>query len=128
MARFVNDTLKLAGWDVEIADAVKVKGLCAARCQDRGALSGESYGRVGSCLAALRARLVLDPSGLCLLNGHARDNLFRQPQREDKPRHEPSWDRPGRSRESGFRTDSSANDGPELVLRNAKLVTQDSVE
>ncbi len=26
-ARFVHDTLELAGWDVEIADAVKVKGL-----------------------------------------------------------------------------------------------------
>jgi hypothetical protein len=26
-ARFVHDTLELSGWDVEIADAVKVKGL-----------------------------------------------------------------------------------------------------
>jgi transposase len=32
-ARFVHDTLELAGWDVEIADAVKVKGLAPLACK-----------------------------------------------------------------------------------------------
>ena len=31
--RFVHDTLELAGWDVEIADAVKVKGLAPLACK-----------------------------------------------------------------------------------------------
>ncbi len=34
-ARFVHDQLELAGWDVEIADALKVKGLAPAGRQDR---------------------------------------------------------------------------------------------
>ena len=34
-ARFVHDTLELAGWDVEIADAQKVRGLAPPRGQDR---------------------------------------------------------------------------------------------
>src|SRR4051812_35066579 len=34
-ARFVHDRLELAGWQVEIADAQKVKGLGAAGLQDR---------------------------------------------------------------------------------------------
>jgi transposase len=32
-ARFVHDTLELAGWDVEIADAVKVRGLAPLACK-----------------------------------------------------------------------------------------------
>ena len=32
-ARFVHDQLELAGWDVEIADAVKVKGLAPLTCK-----------------------------------------------------------------------------------------------
>jgi transposase len=32
-ARFVHDTLELAGWSVEIADAVKVKGLAPLACK-----------------------------------------------------------------------------------------------
>ena len=32
-ARFVHDTLELAGWDVEIADAQKVKGLAPLACK-----------------------------------------------------------------------------------------------
>src|SRR5262245_15275802 len=32
-ARFVHDTLELAGWDVEIADAAKVKGLAPLACK-----------------------------------------------------------------------------------------------
>ena len=32
-ARFVHDTLELAGWDVLIADAVKVKGLAPLACK-----------------------------------------------------------------------------------------------
>jgi len=32
-ARFVHDTLELAGWEVEIADAVKVKGLAPLACK-----------------------------------------------------------------------------------------------
>jgi transposase len=32
-ARFVHDQLELAGWDVEIADAVKVKGLAPLACK-----------------------------------------------------------------------------------------------
>jgi transposase len=32
-ARFVHDTLELAGWDVQIADAVKVKGLAPLACK-----------------------------------------------------------------------------------------------
>lgn len=32
-ARFVHDTLELAGWDVEIADALKVKGLAPLACK-----------------------------------------------------------------------------------------------
>lgn len=32
-ARFVHDSLELAGWDVEIADAVKVKGLAPLACK-----------------------------------------------------------------------------------------------
>jgi transposase len=32
-ARFVHDTLELAGWDVTIADAVKVKGLAPLACK-----------------------------------------------------------------------------------------------
>ncbi len=32
-ARFVHDRLELAGWDVEIADAVKVKGLAPLVCK-----------------------------------------------------------------------------------------------
>jgi transposase len=32
-ARFVHDTLELSGWDVEIADAVKVKGLAPLACK-----------------------------------------------------------------------------------------------
>jgi transposase len=32
-ARFVHDTLELAGWDVAIADAVKVKGLAPLACK-----------------------------------------------------------------------------------------------
>src|SRR5437588_418866 len=43
-ARFVHDQLELSGWDVEVADAVKVKGLAppaagcwrAWRCPSRG--------------------------------------------------------------------------------------------
>ena len=34
-ARFVHDRLELAGWQVEIADAQKVKGLAPLRLQDR---------------------------------------------------------------------------------------------
>src|SRR5215213_2082471 len=34
-ARFVHDRLELYGWQVEIADAQKVKGLARARVQDR---------------------------------------------------------------------------------------------
>jgi hypothetical protein len=32
-ARFVHDTLELAGWDVEIADAQRVKGLAPLACK-----------------------------------------------------------------------------------------------
>ena len=32
-ARFVHDTLELAGWDVEIADAAKVKGIAPLACK-----------------------------------------------------------------------------------------------
>jgi hypothetical protein len=32
-ARFVHDQLELAGWEVEIADAVKVKGLAPLACK-----------------------------------------------------------------------------------------------
>ena len=32
-ARFVHDQLELAGWDVRIADAVKVKGLAPLACK-----------------------------------------------------------------------------------------------
>lgn len=32
-AEFVHDTLELAGWDVQIADAVKVKGLATLACK-----------------------------------------------------------------------------------------------
>jgi transposase len=32
-ARFVHDQLELAGWDVVIADAQKVKGLVALACK-----------------------------------------------------------------------------------------------
>ena len=32
-ARFVHDMLELAGWEVEIADAVKVKGLAPLACK-----------------------------------------------------------------------------------------------
>jgi hypothetical protein len=32
-ARFVHDTLELAGWDVDIADAQKVKGLAPLACK-----------------------------------------------------------------------------------------------
>ena len=32
-ARFAHDTLERCGWDVEIADAVKVKGLAALACK-----------------------------------------------------------------------------------------------
>jgi len=32
-ARFVHDQLERAGWDVEIADAVKVKGLAPLACK-----------------------------------------------------------------------------------------------
>ena len=32
-ARFVHDTLELAGWEVEIADAQKVKGLAPLACK-----------------------------------------------------------------------------------------------
>jgi len=32
-ARFVHDTLERCGWDVEVADAVKVKGLAPLACQ-----------------------------------------------------------------------------------------------
>src|SRR5439155_3227172 len=32
-ARFVHDQLELAGWDVEIADALKVKGLAPLACK-----------------------------------------------------------------------------------------------
>ena len=32
-ARFVHDRLELAGWEVEIADAVKVKGLAPLACK-----------------------------------------------------------------------------------------------
>ena len=32
-ARFVHDTLELAGWDVDIADAEKVKGLAPLACK-----------------------------------------------------------------------------------------------
>jgi hypothetical protein len=36
-ARFVHDQLELAGWQVEIADARKVKGLAPLACKtDRG--------------------------------------------------------------------------------------------
>src|SRR5512144_1123991 len=36
-ARFVHDTLEWAGWEVEIADAQKVKGLAPLACKtDRG--------------------------------------------------------------------------------------------
>src|SRR5262245_21614645 len=34
-ARFVHDRLELAGWQVEIADAQKVKGLAPLACTDR---------------------------------------------------------------------------------------------
>ena len=48
-ARFVHDQLELAGWDVRIADAQRVKGLGAAGLQDRShrrAGAGRA-GRVG---------------------------------------------------------------------------------
>ena len=32
-ARFVHDTLELAGWEVDIADAQKVKGLAPLACK-----------------------------------------------------------------------------------------------
>jgi transposase len=32
-ARFIHDTLELAGWDVDIADAQKVKGLAPLACK-----------------------------------------------------------------------------------------------
>jgi transposase len=32
-ARFVHDRLELAGWEVEIADALKVKGLAPLACK-----------------------------------------------------------------------------------------------
>ena len=32
-ARFVHDTLERCGWDVEVADAVKVKGLAPLACK-----------------------------------------------------------------------------------------------
>ena len=101
---------------------------CAERTRPTRALSGESRGRVDSCAAALRARLVLDPSGLGLLRGHARDILFWQPHREDKAGHEPARDRLDSGREFGLRTDSSANDGPEVVLGYAQLIPQDPAE
>jgi hypothetical protein len=41
-ARFVHDTLERCGWDVDVADAVKVKGLAAVGVQDR------SHRRVGA--------------------------------------------------------------------------------
>jgi hypothetical protein len=41
-ARFVHDTLERCGWEVEVADAQKVKGAGAAGVQDR------SYRRVGA--------------------------------------------------------------------------------
>ena len=32
-ARFVHDTLERCGWDVQVADAVKVKGLAPLACK-----------------------------------------------------------------------------------------------
>ena len=50
-APFVHDTLELAGWEVEIADAAKVKGLAPLACKtDRiDALVLAKAGSVGIC-------------------------------------------------------------------------------
>ena len=50
-ARFVHDQLELNGWDVEIADAVKVKGLAplAAKTDRIDAGSSPSSGAATSC-------------------------------------------------------------------------------
>jgi transposase len=39
-ARFVHDRLELAGWQVEIADAQKVKGLAPLACKTDGSTPG----------------------------------------------------------------------------------------
>jgi hypothetical protein len=58
-ARFVHDQLELAGWQVEIADAQKVKGLAPLACKTD--LLTELPGRCGGREVRGRAGLVRFP-------------------------------------------------------------------
>jgi hypothetical protein len=54
-SRYVHDTLELAGWDVEICDAQKVKGLAPLACKTD---------RIDAWVLAELARIDLASSGL----------------------------------------------------------------
>jgi hypothetical protein len=55
-ARFVHDQLELAGWDVEIADAVKVKGLAPWLPRPTRSTPGSSPSSPSGASSAIRPR------------------------------------------------------------------------
>jgi hypothetical protein len=70
-ARFIHDRLELAGWEVQIADAQKVKGLAPLACKtdriDAWVLAELSRRRAGDLAADLRAGLVILAGGAVFL-------------------------------------------------------------
>ncbi len=53
-ARFVHDTLERCGWEVEVADAVKVKGLAPLACKtDKSAWTAAHPGAMKCLLRGL---------------------------------------------------------------------------
>jgi hypothetical protein len=78
-ARFVHDRLELAGWQVEIADAQKVKGLAPLACKTDRMTPGcwpssraATWCRRSGCPTRACAPSANEPAGGCTLSGTAR--------------------------------------------------------
>ncbi len=98
-ARFVHDQLELRGWEVQIADALKVKGLAPLACKtDRASTPGcwpsspaAGWCRRSGCPTRTCARSVSAPAGGCTSSAdRARDRLgARLHDRRRDRRHRP---------------------------------------
>ena len=77
-ARFVHEQLQLAGWEVEVADAVRVKGLAPLACKTGKAMPGSSPSSVG---AIWRPRSGCAPPGDAGCHGRAASGSPPRPYR-----------------------------------------------